>query len=548
MFLALAAAGLGASLARADARGEQVAALFAGWRDQPGGWRSQPGCAVGVIEDGRWVHQAGYGLANLDDRVPITAESVFRIGSTSKQFTALAVLLLEAEGKLSLDDDVRTVLPELAAFDPPVRLRHLVHHTSGLRDYLDLQELAGLRDDDFYTPAEALALIARQSAPDFPAGSAFLYSNTNYFLLGIVVERVAGTSLRRFADERIFAPLGMRSSHFHDDHTEVVPHRAVGYAVGPGGGFRVATTHLDLVGDGGVFTDLEDLLAWDRNFAVPRVGTPELIARMTTPGRLDSGETLDYGFGLGIYDYFGLREIAHAGGWVGYKAEILRFPERRLTVICLCNRNDFHPTPLAQQVADVYLGPRPRPAPIELPERTVESFVGRFLSLRFRQLAEVRADGGGLVFATDDGDRFALRPVARDRFVAVAGLRAELRPRDDGGVVVWMPEEEWTGRDYRRLATPDAHQAPASPEPLAGVYDCPEIGVVLRVSAEGGGLRLRLEPAYRVAPAAPFLPIAPDHWAAAGRHLEALRDGEGRVTGLRYGVSWGAAVVCPRRE
>jgi len=252
---------------------DRVDALFAPW-DKPG----SPGCALGVIRDGQLIYKRGYGMANLEYDIPISPTSVFWIASTSKQFTAFSVALLARQGKLSLDDDIRRYLPEMPPYQRPVTIRHLIHHTSGFRDYLVLKHMAGIPTEDVHsdedifhlmarqTDEDVLAFLARQKELNFAPGDAHLYSNSNYLLLAHIVKRVSGKSLREFAEEYIFKPLGMTNTHFQDDLTQLVRNRAVGYSPRAGGGFVSVVTNFDRVAPAGVLTTVEDLLLWDRNF------------------------------------------------------------------------------------------------------------------------------------------------------------------------------------------------------------------------------------------------------------------------------------------
>lgn len=330
----------------------RVDEIFAEWDST-----SSPGCALSVIRDGEVALSRGYGMANLEHDLAITPRTVFRIGSTSKQFSAAAVVLLVEQGELSLDDDVRKYVPELPEHDRPVTVRHLVHHTSGMRDYLALMSRAGKREADYYTNEEVIEALSRQKVLDFTPGDEHRYSNSGYFLLSVIVERASGQSLREFAGEHIFRPLGMRHTHFHDDHRFIVKNRADGYRKTGDGGFEISKTTLEMVGDGGVFTSVEDLYSWDQNFYDNKLGKggPELIEQLLTPGSLNGGEKLTYAFGLEVIDYKGLRKVAHGGAFVGYRAELIRFPDEKLSVICLCNLAQTNPRRLAQQVADVYL-------------------------------------------------------------------------------------------------------------------------------------------------------------------------------------------------
>lgn len=225
-----------------DSLSDRVDKVFAQW-DKP----DSPGCALAVIKDGQMIYKRGYGLANLEHNIPMSPASIMDTGSVSKQFTAMAVALLAEQGKFSLDDDIRKYLPEISQYQAPITIRHLIHHTSGIRDYLTLMAIAGMRDDDHYVDGEVVNLLARQKELNFKPGSEFLYSNSGYFLLSQIVKRASGKSLREFAEENIFKPLGMTRTRFYDDHTEIVRNRAASYVPRKGGGFQIAATTLDMV-------------------------------------------------------------------------------------------------------------------------------------------------------------------------------------------------------------------------------------------------------------------------------------------------------------
>lgn len=334
----------------------QVDRLFETW-DRSG----SPGAAVGIIKDGRIIYARGYGMANLEYDIPNTPQTVFRIGSTSKHFTAMAIAVLISQGKLSLDDDIRLYLPEMPAYELPVTIRHMLHHTSGLRNYEALMYLAG-RDGPthpvpYYSDAEAVDIIARQKALNFRPGDRYSYSNSNYFLLAEIIGRVSGMQTAEFARQYLFEPLGMTATHFHDDVNVIVKNRASGYSPTEDGGFRINMTQLPQIGTGSIFTTIEDFYKWDQNFYdnVLGDGSQELIDMVETPGRLNNGDSADYGFGLDIRNFHGLRLIGHGGAFVGFRSFYLRFPEQRFSVVLLANQGPFPMQELAEEVAAIYL-------------------------------------------------------------------------------------------------------------------------------------------------------------------------------------------------
>jgi len=347
---------------RTDTTIPAVDAIFAPW-DETG----SPGCALGVVEDGEFIYERGYGFANLDWDIPSATDTVFYVGSVSKQFTAAVIALLAEEGTVDLDENIREYFPEIPKYVRPITVRHLVHHTSGLRDIYTLMSLAGIRLEDVFTDEQAIELIAAQRETNFEPGSEYLYSNSGYFLLAQLVERASGKTLREFAEERIFAPLGMEDTHFHDRPSHIVDRRAISYQDSDVDFDNyIATGHrefqvsylgnFDKVGAGGLYTTVRDLLLWDRNFYSGDVGAKPFLDLIHTRGVLNDGSEITYAFGLTVDEYRGSKTVSHGGSMMGFKAAYLQFPEQRFSVITTCNLGSINPMLLAQQVADVYLG------------------------------------------------------------------------------------------------------------------------------------------------------------------------------------------------
>ncbi len=356
---------------------------------------NSPGCALAIARDGKLIYAKGYGSANLEQSSPITPDSVFDIGSTSKQFSAASILLLEKQGKLSINDDVRKYIPELPDYGKKITILNLLNHTSGLRDYLTLFELSGVNVDSVTTDDEALALVVRQKALDFDPGSEWLYSNTGFFLLSVIVKRVSGQTLREFAAENIFHPLGMSHTLYRDSHTLLVPNRALAYdPVKKSSSFTLNVSYFEQTGDGAVHTTVGDLLKWDENFYSAQVGGKPFLAELQTEGVLTNGKKVGYAKGLSISHYRGLPTVRHGGSWGGYRAELLRFPEQHFSVVCLCNRSDASPEDRADRVADIYLSSllkpkepkkedteeQPRRPEISVPTGDLEKLTGLYWS------------------------------------------------------------------------------------------------------------------------------------------------------------------------
>ena len=330
---------------------------------------TDPGCALGIVQDGRLVYGRGYGLANLEHGIPITTRSVFRIGSVSKQFTGAVVAIAALDGHLSLEDPLNEWIPELPDYGAPLTLLHALNHTSGLRDYLTLMSLRGMRGDDYYTGEELIAVQARQRELNFEPGAEYLYSNSGYFLLTEAVARAVGKPFKEYAEEVLFGPLGMEQSHFHDDHNHIVPLRADGYAPLPGGGFRTSMTTLDMIGDGGVYTSIEDMVRWS-NALMDDELRDGLSPMIETRGLLNDGSEISYAMGQRHAPYRGLPTVGHGGSFVGFRADIVRFPTEGTSIVTLCNRSDAQPGRRGNAVADVVLADRlaPRPAAVATQE------------------------------------------------------------------------------------------------------------------------------------------------------------------------------------
>lgn len=340
-----------ASSARAEDHSQQVDQIFATF-NRPG----SPGCSLGVIRDGAFVYRKSYGQASLELSVPLSSESVFYVGSISKQFTATSVVLASEQGLLSLDDDVRTYIPDLPDYGHTITLRQMLNQTSGLRDFFSLIDFGGHDASDFNSPAEILKLVESQRGLNNVPGDEWVYSNTNYFLLGVALERATKKTLAQFAEENIFRPLGMTHTRFYDDASAVVPGRVPAYYPGKDGEFLVGwSTTYSIVGGGGLMTTVDDLLKWDDNFYSNRLGKGTLLRELQTPGVLNGGKHTMYGMGLMLENYRGLPVVEHDGSLFGYRAEILRFPAQKFSVICLCNISKGDPDLRSRQVADLYL-------------------------------------------------------------------------------------------------------------------------------------------------------------------------------------------------
>jgi len=314
-----------------------------------------PGLAVGIIQDGKMLYSKGFGLANLEHNVPNTSQTAFLIASNSKQYTAACIVLLSQKGKLDLDQPLSSFYPDFPEYAKTISLKNLLYHTSGLRDYAQITYLSGLRPNDYYSDADVMKWVKNQKELNFPSGEEYLYCNSGYWLLGQIVEKVSGMSLGDFAKKEIFEPLGMDNTHFFDDNSMIIKNRAATYSASRSGAFLNLLSTRETVGDGGLYTTVEDIKKWDDAFYNRNVLNASFWKLMTTQGVLNNGESIVYAGGLEIKEHKGLKTIDHGGRGAGSWSDIIRFPEQNFTVVVLTNRSDAVATPLGYQIADIFL-------------------------------------------------------------------------------------------------------------------------------------------------------------------------------------------------
>jgi CubicO group peptidase (beta-lactamase class C family) len=468
-----------------------------------------PGCALGVYRDGKIIYAKGYGLANLEENVTITPQSVFDIGSVSKQFTAASILLLEKQGKLRLDDDVRKYIPELPDYSQQggqrITVLRLLNHTSGIRDYVSLLLLAGVHFDNVTTDNDAFGIITRQKALNFPSGSDWLYSNSGYFLLSVIVKRLSGKTLKDFAAENIFQPLGMTHTTFRDDHTMLIPNRVLAYDAGEKGGYKLSVSYAEETGDGMLQTSVEDLQKWDENFYSAEAGGKDLVAEMEEQGKLSDGRTLEYAKGLFVRDYRGLRTVRHSGGSGGYHAYLLRFPLQHFSVACLCNVGRVFTSKRAHKVAEAYLSGMMKPkdaAPalvgteatpaLSFTQERLQSWAGTYRDSKKGEVWRVALAKERLLVDFGQGP-LELRALTATQFELAdypfeTHLTFERSQNGSPRRLSVSREAEFTARFE---AVEDARPAPAALAAYAGDYWSDELRVTYRLVMDDGKLRMK---------------------------------------------------------
>jgi CubicO group peptidase (beta-lactamase class C family) len=518
-----------------------------------------PGCAVGIYRRGELSWARGFGLASVEHGVPITSQTVFEIGSNSKQFTAALVLMLVGENRIALDDPIRKYLPELPAWGDTVTIRQLLHHTSGVRDYLRLLWISGVRRPDLIRQSEALEMIARQRRLQFKPGTQHNYSNSNYLLLAEVVARRSGKSFARVARERLFEPLGMQQSLFIDAHDRVVPRRASAYAPS-GTGFVTSVSNHEEFGGRAVNTSLDDLAHWIRNFEEPKVGGSALIRELEATTTI--GVTPHpYARGLIVDSTRGLRRVRHGGSWLGFQSEITRVPDKRLAVATLCNRSDANAAKLSDQVVSLLLddmgvtvagrelatsvGASPNPALSDIIPAIANARVYEGHYVARGHIASVRAKGD-TVEISDDRQWYRLQQKGANDFV-ILGLPVLVPTRFFGSVnggfdslEVRAPTE--TVR-YARVDT--LRPLPTSlRRSIVGTWYSEELDARWRIVADSAGVVRVSTPrgeAIRLVLLSQQLLVADD------TYLTLTRNGAGTVAGFSIEVDGAKGVRFVRR-
>jgi CubicO group peptidase (beta-lactamase class C family) len=432
---------------------EHIDGIFAEW-NKP----DSPGCALAVVQNGKIAYKKGYGMASLEHGIPIEPNTVFRTGSIGKQFTAACILILEHKGKLSLDDDIRTFLPEMPEYDWPITISHLIHHTSGIREYEALQQLGGeLTDQGHHTNEDIMALLSRQKGLDFPPGEKYQYSNGGYTLLAVIIQRVSGKTIGQFAQEHIFGPLEMKNTFILENNRVVVKNRATGYGRVEDH-FEVYETLNESTGDGAVFTTVEDFFLWDQNFYDNTLECDDFTEKMLTVGRLNDGSDtimrygsmeFKYAFGLVRLRYRGLNAFGHGGSYVGFRAHYTQYPEQKTSIILMSNLANMNPSGLSDKVSDIILENRftedkkdtrtpqkkkkkAEPAPLPLEE--LDDYVGDYHNTEIPVTYLLRKKEGKLHFIQDNAP-FAqhLKPVTEDAFF-YGGMQIKFTRKADGQI------------------------------------------------------------------------------------------------------------------
>jgi CubicO group peptidase (beta-lactamase class C family) len=508
-------------------------------------WDSEltPGCVVAADLTGERVLSRAYGMADLEHGIPNRPETILEAGSVSKQFAAASVVLLALDGALSLDDDVRRHVPEVPDYGAPITIRHLLNHTSGLRDWGAVAALSGWgRNDRTHDHAHVLDIIARQTALNYPPGDAYSYTNSGYNLLAVIVERVSGTSFADFSRDRIFEPLGLHSTQWRDDYQRLVPGRATAYSP-RGDGFRINQPIEHVHGNGGLLTTVGDLLRWDRALASGELGGPRFVELMHEQGVLNAGREISYASGVQVGSRRGVPEVSHTGATSGYRAFLGRYPDQQLSVALLCNVSAANPGGLGGEVADLFLEelapawerPEP-PAGIALSRAELEEKAGLYRdAVTGEPLRLVVEEEGDSVLRIEDGSR--LIPVSPATFQVGNGDRTfdferspELeRPRIRVTIRVTIREADEPALEVAAYEPVEAFAPTADHLAVyAGTFHSDDAEATLRVAVETDALVVHRRPDTRIT----LTPVYEDVFRSGMGLVRFHRDGSGTVTGI----------------
>jgi len=495
---------------------------------QPWTSADMPGCAVGIAKDGLTVFERAYGMADLEWRVPNTTETIFEGGSLSKQFTAAAVVLLVLDGELSLDDDIRQYIPEVPNYGHTITIRHLLSHTSGLRDWGSVAGISGWgRERRAHTHADVLDIVSRQTRLNYEPGTMYSYTNTGFNLLAILVDRVSGTSFAQFSKERIFDPLGLEHTEWRDDYRRIIEGRSSAYNVNRDGMVEINRPVEDVHGNGGILTTVGDLLRWNQALTDERFG-PEFKAIMETPARLNDGSPIEYASGLFVGDQAGMPAIYHTGSTAGYRAYTGRIPDAGLAWALLCNASNGLNGSTGVGVLREFLGdmaPPPDTAPppgVSISETRARAVVGMYRSRLDGRVVELTARDDGLYEGED-----RLIPLSDDKFaIGTTGQSVSFEDTGVGRPRVHL--DTWEAIDLIYDPVEPWEPTPEQLAEFSGTYHSADAETTYRIHVEDGQLVVWRRPDVN----GTLIPIYEDGFVTAGWIVRFHRDGSGQISEL----------------
>ena len=488
-----------------------------------------PGCAAAVSLKGEVVFEQAFGLADMEHNVPNTTQTIFESGSVAKQFTAAALVLLQQDGKLNLDDPVKKYIPELPDYGSPITIRHLLNHTAGLRDWGTVMSLTGAgRGERIINQDLAFDVIIHQRALDFKPGAEYSYSNSGYNLAAILVERVSKQKFPAFVEERLFKPLDMKNSSWRDDYQRIVPGRAQAYSRPANGPWRLNMPFMNVYGNGGMLTTVGDWMKWNAMLDANSLGAP-LVKALETTGVLNDGRKISYALGLTVDSSRGFKEVAHGGATAGYQTFLTRYPEKKISIGVMCNGTSPSAAGIAASITNEIFGPAPenfKSEAVKLTEDELKKFVGIWRNEKTHAPARFVIENG---VSRWSGAR--LVPIGGAQFTAGNNqlnftLNKNGKPvaaetvDSEGEVTRFTAEKEWT-------------PTPANLASFKGNWFSEEAGATLTIAVEGDKAFIKQRPARSL----PMQPLYKDHFAVQGYIVWFTRDKNGRVNRMHVGAS-----------
>jgi len=512
-----------------------------------------PGFSIAIINNEKIIYRRVVGLANLENNIPITPHTIFQLASISKQFTAACIHLLSEQRMISLDNDIRNILPEMPDYGNVITIRHLLHHISGIRDVLSLQRLAGiiqmnpvtgeLISESKTTGEQIYQLITRQKHIEFQPGDKYDYSNSNYILLSLIVERISGLSLNDFAQKNIFKPLGMKNTYFKETMTDTIKNLALGYRQDKAGQFYVESKLWQgyCAGAAGVFTTIDDLFKWDQNFYKSKIGGPQFPRLMTTQGVLNNGNKIEYASGLFVSDLLGLKAVHHDGFGAGYRSLMLRHPDQKYAIIVLSNVVTIDPWAFTVKATKLYLSDKikkdekkqasetsPRPQ-VKIDPALYDDYVGDY-----------QMDDGQVITIAREGDKLIAVPMGFE-FIPVTETKFFIKEmgahisfvRDENGEV----SHHIIHVDNQDIIVNKMNPTPPSPEQLneyVGKYYSEELDVIYNVTVQDDKLFIQIADL----PSKQMKPVRQHEFTNLEWNITFKYDDQNHIIGFRFDTHW----------
>lgn len=516
-----------------DSVAQKIDKIFSQWNNN-----NTPGVAIGVVRNDSLIYAKGYGMANLEYGIPVSPETIFHMASVSKQFAAYSIVLLASQGKLKLEDDVRQYLPWFPDLKEKITIRHLMNHTSGIRDQWQLLAISGTRIDDVITQEHIIKILSKQQALNFKPGDKYFYSNSGYTMLAEIVKSVTGKTLRQFTDSAIFKPLGMQQTHFHDDYVEIEKNRAYSYSRKNLFAFNNSVLSYSVAGATSLFTNISDLAKWAINFYTPVAGTAADIQQLVQNGKLNDGTEIDYALGIVNNKYKSYRQYSHSGGDAGFRTYFTVFPELKMGFMVFSNLGEVNTYEKTYQMVDLFINDTTQKIPADILLDSSKAVITDTIKVKKITGNYVSDEGVMFSFAIQQnklywkryGNADLLYPITNDSFVtAKKDVQFAFKTTTDKNISV---HQTWPGN--KRILDKyiaDSSLTDQQLQEYTGVYYSPELDCKYSIELKDHSLilthskyndsKIRLEGRDH---------LFTDHWWM--RHLKIITDKKKKIIGF----------------